>query len=970
MGGPVLILDGDPTFTQGLQAALASRGHQVEAVEEANLDLVRDLRPSVLVLSAELPRSSGFSFCSRVRHDRELRTTPILLLSAASSEEVLNRHAARPERANAYARKPLSPQRALGLVEQLMGAAPPPLARAKDTPPPLPKSNNAVPRSNSALPRSGSVVPLSSESALPRSRPGVPPLGEADEAGRGGVWPRERFTSVLEAPVTSDLDAGSRRLGREDRVDQLRTLVKRHEARERQVQDLVREMNERGEELARRASGLDAQLQASEGRVTELEGERAALQNRLEDTEASFRNFHDDVTRIFTEKDAEEAKKAEAKKNQDEALAQLQTELAAAREQVEDDRRRLVFLDEELESSQKSLEVRAAEISTLNDELGARGRELENLSSKLAAVEGVAEERADLIAELEDRLDTQASSHAQSLARAEAQQEETLAAARRASDARETQLGTERAALVAAQGEELASLRQSHASAVAALEAEHASALTEASARTHHIESEWTAKLQTAEATHAATLEETEGQHRSREDDLKARLQAQERLTETLERDLVLVKGELGESRDQADVNRTNAEAWQTRAENAERQFAAAEAEVEEARENIVALRDELDRARDGFESLRQERETLATALEASDVELQSTLSELRGAIDARERASAAHQALSAQLAETEQARSDESAILGELRAALETACGERDRAAADAAEQSRRAEALTVELRTVRTAQLEGVEAERVALEAEQANLRSERDALRESRDAARADAEAALTRAEAQRAELETYRGSAVATLERLEANLKHATRDQTEAEALAASAQQLVDDERAARAAAEARIEALEKSVMAAEEEAEQHGEKTLELHARLDELRAELGPAKARVRDLESALGRASQLEAALRAAEQGRALAEQARERERRELKDLRARIAELERSPRPGSVVTLEALEAGDAVLPAASTFPELLPAEELRAGGTLGQAIAHEVSEEGEDRAVTDVIDVSALED
>src|SRR5687768_9983078 len=108
MAQSVLIVDADPGFTDSAQTALEAQGVSVHVLDDAPLDVIRKLRPSVLMLNVELPKgaTTGLSICSRIRRDRELRGTPILLTSTAASADMLKKHAASTDRADDYARKP------------------------------------------------------------------------------------------------------------------------------------------------------------------------------------------------------------------------------------------------------------------------------------------------------------------------------------------------------------------------------------------------------------------------------------------------------------------------------------------------------------------------------------------------------------------------------------------------------------------------------------------------------------------------------------------------------------------------------------------------------------------------------------------------------------------------------------------------------------------------------------------------
>ncbi|MCK6550882.1 response regulator, partial [Myxococcota bacterium] len=109
MPGTVLIVDADLAFTEPTQQALEAAGLTVHVRDDAPIDLIRKLRPHVMMVNVELPRgASGFAICGRIRRDRELKSTPILLTAGEATVEALKKHAASPDRADDYAKKPVA----------------------------------------------------------------------------------------------------------------------------------------------------------------------------------------------------------------------------------------------------------------------------------------------------------------------------------------------------------------------------------------------------------------------------------------------------------------------------------------------------------------------------------------------------------------------------------------------------------------------------------------------------------------------------------------------------------------------------------------------------------------------------------------------------------------------------------------------------------------------------------------------
>ena len=69
-----------------LEKVLVDAGHSVRLAEHGGkaLELVRELRPDVIISDIEMPEMDGYAFCKAVKSDPELRTVPLMLLSTLS----------------------------------------------------------------------------------------------------------------------------------------------------------------------------------------------------------------------------------------------------------------------------------------------------------------------------------------------------------------------------------------------------------------------------------------------------------------------------------------------------------------------------------------------------------------------------------------------------------------------------------------------------------------------------------------------------------------------------------------------------------------------------------------------------------------------------------------------------------------------------------------------------------------------
>ena len=116
----VLIVD-DDQFIRKLIATTLEDVVEFELHEAADgveaIDVARRARPSLVFLDVDMPRMNGIEACRRLREDDELGDLTIVMLTAASGDNV----EADAEQAGAdlFLTKPFSPLELLRLVDQL-----------------------------------------------------------------------------------------------------------------------------------------------------------------------------------------------------------------------------------------------------------------------------------------------------------------------------------------------------------------------------------------------------------------------------------------------------------------------------------------------------------------------------------------------------------------------------------------------------------------------------------------------------------------------------------------------------------------------------------------------------------------------------------------------------------------------------------------------------------------------------------
>ncbi len=397
VGKSILIVDSDQGFAQSAQDALEILGIAVHTVDDASIDTVRKMRPAVVLLNVELGRKpmAGFSLCSRIRRDKDLKDLPIFLTSSEATPQSLEKHAQSTDRANEYAIKPVAIEALIGKLTEMLEAAPEPSPsdnggwdpedededgldpQVRTPPPPIPRGASANPP------------------PLPQGPPPLPKTGDVGSpATDTDLWPAQRFEDAFRQATASEPEQALGRASPEERLNALRSLVKKYQTREKALKSTWDEVMQRGADLARQVVALQLNQQQAEARLEEVIRTRDTTQTRLGAVESEFRAFQEEITRIFQEKDAEEAAKLARTAEIEDANTTLREQLHQAHEALSDDQKRLSLLQEEIE-----------ELDQLRAAGEAAAEEIAELRARLETVEAVSTDRGQQVHNLHDQLD-------------------------------------------------------------------------------------------------------------------------------------------------------------------------------------------------------------------------------------------------------------------------------------------------------------------------------------------------------------------------------------------------------------------------------------------------------------------------------------------------------------------------------------------------------------------------------------
>ena len=112
----ILIIDDDPIVVQYLKAVFGDNGYETcqASCTLEGLEAVRREKPDLITLDVQMPGEWGPRFYRKLRQDRELRDTPVIVISGIDAD-----HAVKD--AVAFVRKPFDPEQLVGIVKNTIG---------------------------------------------------------------------------------------------------------------------------------------------------------------------------------------------------------------------------------------------------------------------------------------------------------------------------------------------------------------------------------------------------------------------------------------------------------------------------------------------------------------------------------------------------------------------------------------------------------------------------------------------------------------------------------------------------------------------------------------------------------------------------------------------------------------------------------------------------------------------------------
>ncbi len=119
----ILLIDADEALVQQVAQAAAARGIDAQGIgsSTAGYDRARSERPDLIVVNVELAPATGWTLCSKLKRDEELKSTPVILTSGSAGQDDFEKHKKLRIRADEYLLKPYRPEELLRLASGLVG---------------------------------------------------------------------------------------------------------------------------------------------------------------------------------------------------------------------------------------------------------------------------------------------------------------------------------------------------------------------------------------------------------------------------------------------------------------------------------------------------------------------------------------------------------------------------------------------------------------------------------------------------------------------------------------------------------------------------------------------------------------------------------------------------------------------------------------------------------------------------------
>ena len=112
----ILVIDDEPHVVRYLETLLQDSGYRtVSAVDGMDgLEKAKQEKPDLITLDLQMPGEWGPRFYRKLRKDKDLRDTPIIVISGIDGDHAI-------KDAIAFVKKPFDPEKLVGIVKNTIG---------------------------------------------------------------------------------------------------------------------------------------------------------------------------------------------------------------------------------------------------------------------------------------------------------------------------------------------------------------------------------------------------------------------------------------------------------------------------------------------------------------------------------------------------------------------------------------------------------------------------------------------------------------------------------------------------------------------------------------------------------------------------------------------------------------------------------------------------------------------------------
>ncbi len=116
MAKKIMIVDDDPIILKYLTNLYEDNGYEICIAEDGvtAMDVLKEERPDLISLDLEMPNEWGSRFYRKLRKDKELKDTPIIVVSGLDGDHAI-------KTAVAFVKKPFDPDKLIKIVKDAIG---------------------------------------------------------------------------------------------------------------------------------------------------------------------------------------------------------------------------------------------------------------------------------------------------------------------------------------------------------------------------------------------------------------------------------------------------------------------------------------------------------------------------------------------------------------------------------------------------------------------------------------------------------------------------------------------------------------------------------------------------------------------------------------------------------------------------------------------------------------------------------